>query len=100
MTKPLPYGCIKKQKNIPTLKQFNFILQKLSIDDNVGHLFVVDIKFDEKAANKKTLLFNENYTPLFKKRKLVKPYERSIIQLLSVLVKNKKDQLNSFKFNE
>ena len=61
---------------------------------------MVDIKFNEKAANEKTLWFNEIYTPLFEKRKLVKPYERSVIQLLSVLVKNEKGTLNSFKFNE
>ena len=61
---------------------------------------MVDIKFNEKAANEKTLWFNEIYTPLFEKRKLVKPYERSVIQLLSVLVKNEKGTLNSFKFNK
>ena len=49
---------------------------------------------------KKTLLFNELYTPIFEKKKVIKPYERSVIQLLSVLVENKKGGLNTFKFNE
>ena len=80
MTKPLPSGSLKKQKTIPDLRQFNFILQDLSIDDKIGHLLVVDIKLNEKAANEKTLLFNEIYTPLFEKKKFVKPYERSVIQ--------------------
>ena len=36
MTKPLPYGCIT---------EFNKILDKMSHEDNIGHLFIVDIKF-------------------------------------------------------
>ena len=70
MTKSLPIGCIKKKK-VPTFKQFNFILQNLSIDYKTGHLFAVDIKFNEKARNEKALLFNEIYTPLFEKKKLL-----------------------------
>ena len=41
MTKPLPYGCIKKEKEIPDLRQFNlifFIFQNLSAEDKIGHL--------------------------------------------------------------
>ena len=67
MTKPLPYGCIKKEKVIPTLREYNFIQENLSIEDNIGNLFVVDIKFNEEAADEKTLLFNEICTPLFEK---------------------------------
>ena len=39
MTKPLPYGCIKKQKEIPTLTQFNKRLNSISHEDNIGHIF-------------------------------------------------------------
>ena len=67
MTKPLPFGCIKKQKSIPDLKKFNFIIQELPIEDKIGHLFVVDIVFNEKMADERTLLFNEIYTPIFEK---------------------------------
>ena len=59
MTRPLPYGCIKKEKRIPDVQKFNFILQNLSIDYKIGHLFVADIGFDEKNADEKTLPFNE-----------------------------------------
>ena len=45
MTKPLPYGCIKKQDKVPTLIEFNMILDSLSHNDNIGHLFNVDLKF-------------------------------------------------------
>ena len=55
MTKPLPYRCIKKALRIPTLSEFNAILNGLSHTDKIGHLFIVDIKFHNK--NEKTMLF-------------------------------------------
>ena len=45
----------KKKKS--TLLEFNRILDKISHDDKIGHLFVVDIKFYHK--NDKTQFFNE-----------------------------------------
>ena len=78
MTKPLPYGCIKKQQKIPSLRKFNMIQNKLSHTDKIGHLFIVDIEFHFK--NKKTMLFNKIYTPIFEKSKLIKPYERSTFE--------------------
>ena len=65
MTKSLPYGCIKKQDHLPSLLEFDKILDKISHDDKTGHLFIVDIKFYDK--NPKTLLFNEIYPPIFEK---------------------------------
>ena len=47
----------KKNKQKPTLPEFNRILDKISHDDKIGHLFVVDIKFYHK--NDKTQFFNE-----------------------------------------
>ena len=66
MTKPSPFGCIKKKENPPTLVEFSKILDSLSYDDSVGHLFIVDIKFHN--VNPKTL-FNELYPPIFEKDK-------------------------------
>ena len=67
MIKPLPFGCIKKRENSPTLVEFSRILDTVSHDKNVGHLFIVDIKFHD--VNPKTLLFNELYSPIFEKDK-------------------------------
>ena len=61
MTKPLPYSCIKKASKIPSLLEFNKILDRISDTGNIGHLFIVDIKFHNK--NEKRMLFNELYTP-------------------------------------
>ena len=67
MTKPLPYGCIKKASKVPSLLEFNMILDSILDTDQVGHLFIVDSKFHDK--NEKTMLFNEIYTPIFEKKK-------------------------------
>ena len=44
INKPLPYGCIKKQEHPPSLTEFNRILDKISHDENTGHLLIVDVK--------------------------------------------------------
>ena len=67
ITKPLRYGCIKKQEHVPSLLELNKILDRISQEDPVGHLFIVDIKFHNK--NSKALLFNEIYPPIFEKSK-------------------------------
>ena len=53
MTKLMPTGCIKEY-NSPSWLTFNLLLEKVSLEDSIGHLFVVDIKFDQKKRNKKT----------------------------------------------
>ena len=47
---------------------------------------------------KETLLFNEIHTPIFEKNN--KASKRSLLQLQSVLLKNQKGGLKTFKFNE
>ena len=45
-------------------------------------------------------MFNEIYTQIFEKCKLIKPYERPVLQLWSVLLRNgEKDIVNTFKHN-
>ena len=49
MTKTLPTGCIKDNKDL-SWETFNFLLETLSFNDTIGHLYRVDIKFDVKNA--------------------------------------------------
>ena len=69
MTKPLPFSCIKKASKVPTLLEFNVILNGLSHTDKIGHRFIADIKFHNKKE--KTVLFNEIYMPIFEKNKVI-----------------------------
>ena len=66
VTKALPYGCIKKQKDVPDLQEFKLILLNLDHLDSIGHIFTVDIEFHNQ--NEKTLLFNEIYPPIFENK--------------------------------
>ena len=71
MTKPLSYDCIKLKKSVPTLEELKELLADVTLDDKLGHLFVVDIIFSE--VKDKTILFNEIYPPIFKKNKKIEP---------------------------
>ena len=63
MTKPLPYGCIKRKDKILSLDELPALLASVTLDDTIGHLLRVDIEFSD--INSKTLLFNEIYLPIF-----------------------------------
>ena len=99
MTKPLPCGYIRKENTpTPTLVEFNEILDKLFHDETIGHIFIVDLKFHN--VNPKTLLINELCPAIFEKDKKIEPFERSNLQLLSVLVRNKNtEKINSISYN-
>ena len=58
------------------------MLEKVDFEDEIGHLFVVDIIFDLKNATKRQLVYNEIYPPIIKKKKIIDPCERSVFQLL------------------
>ena len=47
----------------------------------------------KKTQIKKNLIFNEVYTPTFEKKKLIKPYERSVLQIQLILAKKGKGVL-------
>ena len=79
MTKPMPTGYIKEHPS-PSWLEFNLLLETVNLDDKIGHLFVVDIKFDEKRATEREYMYNEIMLPIIEKQKLLEAYERSIYQ--------------------
>ena len=98
MTKPLPYGCIKKQEKLPNFTELEQLLKSITLEDKIGHLFTVDIEFFD--INPKTLLFNEIFPPIFEKRKKTPPHMRSCSQITSRAQKKKdKDEIASLPFN-
>ena len=68
MTKPLPTGCIKDDKDI-SWETINFLLESVSFEDKIGHLYIVDIEFDVKSATKREFAYNEIYPPIIEKQK-------------------------------
>ena len=81
MTKPLPTGCIKDDKDI-SWETINFLLESVSFEDKIGHLYIVDIEFDVKSATKREFAYNEIYPPIIEKQKTIYHCERSVFQLL------------------
>ena len=79
MTKPLPYGFIKKKKKVLSLEELPDFLKSVTLDDKIGHLFTIDIEFTD--INAKTLFFHEIYPPIFEKNKKISPHERSTHKL-------------------
>ena len=51
MTKPLPTGCMKDSNDISS-ETFNTLLEKVSLEDEIGHLYIVDIMFDAEGPQK------------------------------------------------
>ena len=97
MTKPLSTDCIKKTKKIPSMCELQLIIEGISHEDKIGHLFVVDLMFDFERCTAKELLFNEIYTPVFEKKKVLLLSERSILQLLDVMRVNDMGVLYAYK---
>ena len=81
MTKPLPTGCIKDSDDVSWIT-FNKLLESVSFDDTIGHLYIVDIEFDLKNATKRHYVYNEIYLPVIEKQRIIDPCERSVFQLI------------------
>ena len=96
MTKPIPTGCIK-ENNSPTWLEFNLLLEKISLEDLIGHLFVVDIEFDEKNATRKQYMYNEIFPPIIEKQKILDVNEQSLFQLLELFDKTKDGKPKSYR---
>ena len=70
MTKSLPTGCIKKEPQ-PTWKIFNILLERVDLDDPIGHLLVVDISFSYEKATPRQRVYNEIYPSIIEKQKII-----------------------------
>ena len=95
MTRPMPTGCIKQNAS-PTWATFNLLMEKVSLEDKIGHLFVVDIEFDFENASPRQLTYNEIFPPIIEKKKIMEANERSLFQLLELFSKNQQDKPRSY----
>ena len=85
MTKPLPSGFIKDSGDI-SLETFNKLLESVSLEDTISHLFIVDIEFYLKNATKREYAYSEIYPPIIEKQRIIDPCERSAFQLIEQFV--------------
>ena len=79
MTKPMPVGSIKEKK--PDWVEFNLLLEKVTLGDKIGHLFIADIEFDYENVDAKQIMYNKIYSSLTDNRKKLDANERLMVQL-------------------
>ena len=89
VTKPLPTGLVKQDPDI-TWRTFNLLLERVSLEDSIGYLFIVDIEFDYYNASAKQRVYNEIYPSTIGKETVINPCERSVINFLSSILNLKK----------
>ena len=88
MTKPMPTGCTKNNSDI-NWRTFNHLLETVDLDDQIVHLFIVDIHFDYENATPKQRTYNGIYPPVIEKQKIIDLHKRSTYQLLEQYNSNK-----------
>ena len=82
MTKPMAIGLIKDKALSWT--EFNLLMEKVTLDDTIGYLFLVDIEFDHEHATDAQIMYNEFMPPIIDKKATIEPNERSTFQLLEL----------------
>ena len=86
----------KKMKKIPTLREFDLLIEAISHEDKIGHLFIVDVEFNTEKEPKRNCYLMNSIHPYLKKRRS-SPRQRSVYQLLDAMRLNDQDLLNSYK---
>ena len=74
-------------------------MEKVSLDDPIGHLFIVDVKFDHEKATSCQIMYNEIIPPFKDKQAMIEANERSVFQLLELYTEDKRGMPKSYKIN-
>ena len=96
MTRPMPTGCIK-ENNSPSWLKFNLLLETVTLEDKIGHLFIVDIEFDSENADERKYLYNEIFAPIIEKQTKIDVNDRSLFQLLELFSETEKEKAKSYR---
>ena len=97
MTKPMPTGCIKEHPAASWLK-FNLLLDVVDLEDKIGHLFVVDIKFDKKRVTAREYLYYEILPPIIEKTENFRCKRTfTVYQLLELFSKTADNKPKSYR---
>ena len=81
MTKSMPTCCIHSNSDT-SFRTFNFLLEKVDLDDDIGHLYIVDIKLDFNTLTERQKAYNEISPAVIEKQKSIDIFERSTYRLL------------------
>ena len=95
MTKPMPIGSVKEKS--PSWVEFNLLMEKVSLDDPIGHIFVVDVEFEHEKATDCQIMYNEIFPPFTDKQTRTEANERSVFQLLELYSEDTKGAPRNYK---
>ena len=95
MTKPMAIGSIKDKS--PSWAEFNLLMEKVTLNDPIGHLFLVDFEFDHEHATDTQIMYNEMMPPIIEKKPTIESNERSIFQLIELYAEDKKGMPKNYK---
>ena len=97
MTKPMPVGCIKEKQ--ADYIEINLLFEKATLDDPIGHIFVVDIEFNYKETTKTQIMYNEIMPPFIEKNTKIPPEKKSVYQLLELYSEDINGNPNKYKIS-
>ena len=95
MTKPMAVGSIKEKT--PDWVECNVLFEKVTLDDKIRHLFIVDIEFDYENVDAKQIIYNEIYLPVTDKQTKLDANERLIFQLYDLYSETTEKEPKSYK---
>ena len=73
------------------------MLQNVSLNDQIGHLYLVDIELDHTKATEKQIVYGEIYPPIIENQKIIDPCERSVCHLLEQYSSTEKGNPRSYR---
>ena len=97
MTKPMPVGSVKEKS--PSWVEFDLLMEKVSLDNPLGHIFVVDVEFDHEKATDCQIMYNEIFPPFTDKQTRIAANERSAFQLLELCCEDIKGPPKNYKIS-
>ena len=62
----------------------NLLLESVSLDNPIEHLYVAEIEFNANKATKRQIVYHEIFPTILQKNLILDPSERSCFQLLEL----------------
>ena len=97
ITKPMLVGSIKEE-SLSWVK-FKLLMEKVSLDNPIGHIFVVDVEFEHEKATDCQIMYNDIFPPFTDKQARIEANERSVFQLLELYSEDIKGAPKSYKIS-
>ena len=80
------------------MRKFDLLIESLSHEDKIGHLFIVDIKFKEEKENEK-IFFSIKFPLQYLKKKNIWVLQAICFSTFGYNEKNSEGSLNSYRYN-